>query len=179
MGSQYSSEKKGKDKKIINELNCKDSGLESGTSYQGVISDRSSVVECENKILDSDRSNSEFLENKNTEKSKLNQSNNSDQSKVKKALTRFTWTDGGNMVYVTGSFSNWTQWFLMNKSEKNLNEFEISLELPLGIIQYKFIVDSVWKYAKDQPQENDGRGNINNILNTTSFYVESPVVKFI
>jgi hypothetical protein len=175
MGSQYSSEKKEKKQKIINELNCKDSGLDSYTSYQGVISDRSSVVEGEKKISESAPFNSEIAENK--EKSKLSQTTTSEQSKVEKVMTTFKWKEGGNLVYVTGSFSNWTQWFLMSRSEKNPNEFEVSLELPLGVIQYKFIVDSVWRAAKDQQQENDGRGNINNILNNNICYVQSPMVK--
>lgn len=41
-----------------------------------------------------------------------------------KIPTRFEWKDGGNLVYLTGSFSNWTQWFVMNKKD---NTFEITL----------------------------------------------------
>ncbi len=41
-----------------------------------------------------------------------------------KIQTSFEWQEGGNIVYITGSFSNWTQWFVMTK---NNNKFEISL----------------------------------------------------
>lgn len=41
-----------------------------------------------------------------------------------KIPTVFEWREGGNIVYITGSFSNWSQWFIMTKSN---NRFEISL----------------------------------------------------
>jgi hypothetical protein len=36
----------------------------------------------------------------------------------------FEWKDGGNQVYLTGSFSNWTQWFVMNKMD-NIHELNL------------------------------------------------------
>lgn len=42
-----------------------------------------------------------------------------------KIPTSFEWDDGGNIVYITGSFSNWTQWFIMNKIDKN--KFQLNL----------------------------------------------------
>ena len=41
-----------------------------------------------------------------------------------KAQTFFEWKDGGNVVYITGTFSNWSQWFIM---AKNNNSFELNL----------------------------------------------------
>lgn len=41
-----------------------------------------------------------------------------------KAQTFFEWKDGGNVVYITGTFSNWSQWFIM---AKNNNSFELFL----------------------------------------------------
>ncbi len=35
----------------------------------------------------------------------------------KKIKTVFYWRCGGKIVYITGNFSNWNQWFLMNKDE--------------------------------------------------------------
>ena len=78
----------------------------------------------------------------------------------------FEWRDGGHVVYVTGSFSNWGQWFVMTKNNKTGN-FELTLELPKGIHQYKFIVDSKWVYSKHFPTCKDERGNINNIVDTS------------
>ncbi len=41
-----------------------------------------------------------------------------------KIPTTFEWREGGNIVYITGSFSNWSQWFIMTKIN---NKFEITL----------------------------------------------------
>ncbi len=38
----------------------------------------------------------------------------------KKIKTVFYWRDGGNTLYITGNFSNWNQWFLMNKEDNGL-----------------------------------------------------------
>jgi hypothetical protein len=84
-----------------------------------------------------------------------------------KVPTIFQWKDGGKMVYVAGSFSNWTQWFVMTKNP-NTGIFELSLDLPKGVHQYKFIVDTKWLFSKNQPTCQDEKGNINNIVDTTS-----------
>ena len=44
--------------------------------------------------------------------------------KYVKIPTVFEWREGGNIVYITGSFSNWSQWFIMTKIN---NKFEICL----------------------------------------------------
>jgi Glycogen recognition site of AMP-activated protein kinase len=35
-----------------------------------------------------------------------------------KIPTTFEWKEGGNIVYITGTFSNWSQWFMMTKTLK-------------------------------------------------------------
>ena len=82
-----------------------------------------------------------------------------------KISTPFEWKEGGHMVYVAGSFSNWTQWFVMTKN-KNTGQFELLLDLPRGVHQYKFIVDNKWIHSKHHPTCKDERGNINNIIDT-------------
>lgn len=37
--------------------------------------------------------------------------------KLEQVKVEFDWTHGGNQIYITGSFANWEQWFLMNKEE--------------------------------------------------------------
>ena len=82
--------------------------------------------------------------------------------------TTFEWDNGGNSVFVTGSFCQWKQFFLMKKdSTKN---FVLNLNLPRGIHQYKFKVDGEWKYNPKFPACNDG-GNINNYLDTTNLEI--------
>ncbi len=96
---------------------------------------------------------------------------------LQKFPTKFTWTGEGNTVYVTGNFANWKQWFLMNKSNKHPQKFEITLELPRGTYQYKFIVDKIWKYSQDLPQIKDEHGNINNIINNSELQLRMREVK--
>ncbi|KNC72844.1 hypothetical protein SARC_14595, partial [Sphaeroforma arctica JP610] len=43
-------------------------------------------------------------------------------------------------------------------------EFSLTLDLPIGTYQYKFIVDEEWCYNPDQPQINDRSGAVNNIV---------------
>ena len=82
--------------------------------------------------------------------------------------TTFEWDNGGNSVFVTGSFCQWKQFFLMKKdSSKN---FVLNLNLPRGIHQYKFKVDGEWKYNPKFTICNDG-GNINNYLDTTNLEI--------
>lgn len=84
-----------------------------------------------------------------------------------KVLTPFEWRNGGQVVYITGSFSNWTQWFIMRRNDNGI--FQLSLELPRGVHQFKFIVDNKWLFSKHLPTCSDGRGNTNNVIDNTNF----------
>lgn len=97
-------------------------------------------------------------------------SENIDDS-LQKVPTKFIWRGEGNIVYVTGSFANWKQWFLMTKSNDHPQEFTITLDLLRGTYQYKFIVDKIWKFSTDLPQTRDEDGNINNIINNSEIYM--------
>jgi hypothetical protein len=125
-------------------------GLQSGPSNS--ISKNGSFISPNNSML---TSSSISVENEDYSKSKI--------------PTKIVWREGGNVVYVTGDFANWKQWFVMNKSIDNPKEFTITIDLPKGIYQYKFIVDKVWKFSKDLPQIKDERGNINNTLEVKDF----------
>jgi hypothetical protein len=81
-----------------------------------------------------------------------------------KVPTHFEWKEGGKVVYVSGSFSNWTHWLIMKKKDNGV--FELVLDLPRGMYEYKFIVDNKWRYTMLQPSCIDAKGNINNVINT-------------
>jgi len=83
-----------------------------------------------------------------------------------KVPTLFQWREGGKVVYVSGNFSNWTHLFIMEKKENGI--FELILDLPKGVYQYKFIVDNQWKYSLQQPTCKDSKGNVNNIVEACS-----------
>ena len=82
--------------------------------------------------------------------------------------TTFEWKNGGNNVYLTGSFCNWNQFFLMKKISSG--SFILTLNLPRGNHEYKFKVDNQWKYNEKYPTCNN-HGNINNYLDTTNWEI--------
>ena len=88
----------------------------------------------------------------------------------------FIWDEGGNTVKLIGSFSNWKQQFPMEKDETN-NIFKFTLTLNNEKYQYKYIVDGVWKCSKNQKTIDDGKGNINNILDLTNVKPKEEVKK--
>jgi len=64
----------------------------------------------------------------------------------------------------------------MEKDEKD-KIYKFSLPLNNEIYQYKFIVDGVWKCSKNQNTIDDGKGNINNILDLTSIKPKEDINK--
>ena len=84
--------------------------------------------------------------------------------------TLFQWDNKGINVYITGSFCDWQQFFLMQKN--NDGKFYLTLFLPKGIHQYKFKVDDEWKINDKFPKCQDINGNINNFIDTRNQEIE-------
>jgi len=89
---------------------------------------------------------------------------NSQKNNDNKVPTKFEWSFKGNSVYLTGSFCNWKQFFLMKKDENGI--FRLILDLNRGFHQYKFVIDNEWKYNTNFPTIND-HGFINNYIDTS------------
>ena len=98
-------------------------------------------------------------------KEKINEENN--DKKEKEINTEFFWDEGGNNIYLTGSFCNWKEFFLMEKNENGI--YRINLMLPPGFHQYKFKIDNIWAYSQKQPKFEDNNGNVNNFIDTTNY----------
>ena len=128
------------------------------SDYDGIKSNTSEEKE-ENEYNDFSKFN---FDSEQTHK--IKELSNTASEKIEKIPTTFEWDNGGNTVYVTGSFCNWNQYFLMKKEK--FNRFLLTLNLPKGYHQYKFRVDNDWKYNEKFPTCDDG-GNINNYLDTT------------
>ncbi|KAG0020870.1 galactose metabolism- protein [Entomortierella chlamydospora] len=75
--------------------------------------------------------------------------------------TIITWSQGGNNVYVTGTFNNWKQKVRLNKST---SDFTTILNLPPGTHRIKFIVDDEWKCSTELSAATDAEGNLVNFL---------------
>lgn len=97
-----------------------------------------------------------------------NYATQSHQDKDVKLPTVFEWKEGGNTVYVTGTFCGWAQFFIMSKMPNG--SFHLTLDLPRGFHQYKFKVDDVWKYTSLYPTFNDNN-NTNNYIDTTNWEI--------
>ena len=66
-------------------------------------------------------------------------------------------------VHVTGTFDDWGKSVQLNKVGAT---WEKDVDLPKADekILYKFVVDDKWIIDPDAPQEDDGHGNVNNVL---------------
>ncbi|KAL6548486.1 hypothetical protein OROGR_008907 [Orobanche gracilis] len=77
--------------------------------------------------------------------------------------TRFVWPYGGRVVYISGSFTGWTQW-PMTPVEGCPDVFQTICSLPPGFHQFKFVVDGKWRHDEHQPFISNNIGTVNTIL---------------
>ncbi|KAI8087720.1 immunoglobulin E-set [Gilbertella persicaria] len=88
---------------------------------------------------------------------------NASTKKTTEVLIR--WNHGGKKVQVTGEFDNWSGSVDMIPDAEDAHCYSVSIPMNLTKdVEYKFIVDGEWKYAKDLPHRTDWRGNINNVI---------------
>ena len=90
-----------------------------------------------------------------------------------KSTINFIWKEGGNEVFITGTFCDWKQRFKMNKNENNI--FEIELFLLKGTYEFKFIVDGIWKCSSYYPLKKDNDGNNNNYIDNTKINLNNNI----
>ena len=106
-------------KRLMDKFDCKIISTEYNSNYNGVKTclDNSDII--------INNTNGE----KENEKSRLNLSTECSTQdlcdKEIKVSVKFEWKEGGKVVYLTGSFNNWSQWFIMNRT--NGNYFELVL----------------------------------------------------
>ena len=79
----------------------------------------------------------------------------------------FIWREGGEQVTLTGNFASWNQFFNMSKNKDG--NFTCTIPLNKEKIQFKFVVDNVWKCSLDYETMDDGHYNTNNIIDLTNF----------
>ena len=104
--------------------------------------------------------------------SKATKDRTSMEENENKVAYEFHWNEGGEKVSVTGTFGNWSEYFSMNKDPKD-QIFKCIVNLTKKKHLYKFIVDNVWKYTKNQPFEKDDKGNTNNFVDLTNYVSEN------
>lgn len=110
----------------------------------------------------SNKNQSTSVQSETTENIRIQEPNDN------KINIKFEWKEGGSNVEMLGSFLD--NWKKKEKLQKNPNTgfFEIYLEIPKGIHQFKFIVDEKWMCSSNYATIND-KNNTNNIIDTTNF----------
>ncbi|KAK6915582.1 AMP-activated protein kinase, glycogen-binding domain [Dillenia turbinata] len=78
--------------------------------------------------------------------------------------TCFVWRYGGRRVYLSGSFTGWTNHILMSPMEGLPTVFQVVRSLPPGFYQYKFIVDGDWHHDAQQPFVSGEYGVVNTLF---------------
>ncbi|KAL7123846.1 hypothetical protein ABFS83_14G009900 [Erythranthe nasuta] len=89
--------------------------------------------------------------------------------------TRFVWPYGGRIVYISGSFTGWTQW-PMTPVEGCPTVFQTICSLPPGYHQFKFVVDGEWRHDEHQPFISSNIGIVNTILLTRESDFPTPIL---
>ena len=107
----------------------------------------------------------------NQDEKNININKKNSEKNIKEISTEFFWDEGGNTVYITGSFCDWKEFLLMEEKEKGV--FKKTIMLLPGFYQYKFKVDNNWAYSKKQPKFEDNNGNVNNFIDTTQINLET------
>jgi len=139
------------------------SSSESSESSESYIDLKEELIIDQNN--DEDKLNQENLKESDSVESNNNNLNNNNSNEIR---TEFYWDEGGNVIYITGSFCEWKDFFLMEKNEKGI--YTKTLMLPPGFYQYKFKVDDNWAYSKKQQKFEDNEGNVNNFIDTTNYF---------
>ncbi len=104
-----------------------------------------------------------------SEDEKSTDSSNNEEKYKKRVPTLFEWKDGGEAVFITGSFCDWNQRFILNKN-KYTDNFDLLLYLPEGKYEFKFIVDNNWVCSNYYNKITDEKNNTNNIIDNTNYY---------
>lgn len=155
MGSQQSSDQRSKKNNLLSNISAKNpyenANMEFGgkdfSSYKGVRTDM--------EMSSSGKAES------NTKDTNTPQSQQTNTVSNELVDVTFFWNQGGNDVFITGSFAQWTQWFML---EKKNEVFYIQLQLPKEKHFFKFIVDNQWICSNNYEITYDDKGQPNNVV---------------
>lgn len=75
------------------------------------------------------------------------------------------WTQGGEKVYVTGSFTGWRK--MIGLAKQPDNSFLITLGLPIGTHRFRFVIDNELRFSDYLPTATDQMGNFVNYVEVT------------
>ncbi|EXB74812.1 Sucrose nonfermenting 4-like protein [Morus notabilis] len=87
---------------------------------------------------------------------------------------RFVWPYGGRSVFVSGSFTRWSELIPMSLVEGSSTIFQAIYSVVPGHHQFKFFVDGQWRHDECQPYMSSEYG----IVNTLYFATAEPNYNF-
>lgn len=77
----------------------------------------------------------------------------------------FIWRYGGQQVYLTGEWDDWTGNTMCMQYDTEYEVFRAVVLLDSSVDwQFKFIVDGTWRCSLDYATITDSVGNVNNVL---------------
>ncbi|KDP23504.1 hypothetical protein JCGZ_23337 [Jatropha curcas] len=77
---------------------------------------------------------------------------------------RFVWPYGGRSVFLSGSFTGWTEHIPMSPVEGCPTVFQVVCSLTPGYHQYKFFVDGEWRHDEHQQSVSGNYGVVNTVF---------------
>lgn len=81
------------------------------------------------------------------------------------------WVQGGEKVYVTGSFTGWRKMIGLQKQEDE-KLYLVTLGLPVGTHRFRFVVDNELRFSDFLPTATDQMGNFVNYIEVTPEHVQ-------
>lgn len=87
-------------------------------------------------------------------------------SKSATVPVEINWFQGGENVFITGSFTGWRKMIKLIK--ENDEKFSIKLKLPVGTHRFRFIVDNELRFSDYLPTATDQMGNFVNYIEIQS-----------
>lgn len=123
--------------------------------------DRESVDESEDVVMESEPDNDIVNKSKNA-----TEDDNSKPKKEKRKMipVDIVWEQGGEKVYVTGSFTGWTKMIGLLPIPNQSGMLHVRLKLPPGVHRFRFVVDNELRYSDFLPTATDQMGNFVNYL---------------
>ena len=112
------------------------------------------------------------MKNNSTQTQSLHQSETTENTKIPESNDlipfKFEWKESGTDVKISGSFlDNWDRKEPL-KFNNETKSYEITLKIPRGLNQFKFIVDNKWLCSKYYKVIKDKSNNDNNEIDTNA-----------
>ena len=105
---------------------------------------------------------SDYMEQLALLKSKKNLQNLKMKNQDDDSGVEFTCAGAEKSVKVAGTFNDWKPQSLEYNSDGDF--WAKSFEIPPGVYKYKYVVDGEWMHDPSKETEDDGTGNINNVI---------------